>query len=163
MKLLIFFELTLIFIQLDTHVLNLFSFFNVTLTTMECCDNHKNFIKSSIWMIINIFSICFVFWKSSECVNKYLEKPKGTTLSIETTDTHQFPAITICPSPLDDPYNDLHLKKCGINGYIKDHTRSCKGHYGFPSGREVRCGNQGLIGICCEDWVVDHVGLHGGR
>ena len=69
-------------------------------------------------MIINFFSICFVFWKSSECVNKYLEKPKGTTLSIETTNNHQFPAITICPSPLDDPYNDLHLKKCGINGYI---------------------------------------------
>ena len=92
-----------------------------------------------------------------------MERPKGTTLSIETTDNHQFPAITVCALESFDEYNDIHLKKCGINGYIKDHTRPCKGYYGLLSGREVKCGNQGLIGICSEGWVVDHVGLHGGR
>ena len=80
----------------------------------------KAFIQNTIWIVINVFSFCFVFWKSSKCIIKYSEKPKGTTLSIETTDNHLFPAITVCAFEDLDEYNGRHLNKCGINGYINN-------------------------------------------
>ena len=80
----------------------------------------KVFIQNTIWIVINFFSFSFVIWKSSECVIKYLDKPKGTTLSIETTDNHLFPAITVCALERANEYNGRHLKKCGINGYINN-------------------------------------------
>ena len=83
---------------------------------MEQYCSSKVLIQTSIWIVINFSSICFVIWKSSECVFKFLENPKGTTLSIETTDNHQFPAITVCALENFDEYDDMHLKACGIDG-----------------------------------------------
>ena len=54
-------------------------------------------INASISLLIMITCVCFASWKSIECVVKYLNKPKGTTLVIDHSTNHQFPAITVCP------------------------------------------------------------------
>ena len=72
--------------------------------------------KHSFWVLINLLCVCFVFYKSWECVLKYIESHKGTTLSIETSGKHQFPGVTVCASEKSIQYNDDILKNCGING-----------------------------------------------
>ena len=70
-------------------------------------------------LTVNILSISFVGWKTTECLIKYFNYPKGTTVDIKHSgNTAQFPAITICPLDTDEKarWNLSHLSKCGIQG-----------------------------------------------
>ena len=59
--------------------------------------------------------LAFVVWQSSHCIIKYLEKPQGTKLSLQTTAQLPFPAITVCNFDPDYKYNSIILEKqCGI-------------------------------------------------
>ena len=66
--------------------------------------------------VVNISCFCFVFWKTTECLIKYLDNPRGTKMDIWYTEN--FPAITICAD--DDTkdgmrWNASYLRQCGIN------------------------------------------------
>ena len=66
-----------------------------------------------------VIAACIVFasWQSIKCVMKYINMPKGTSLSIKNIDKigyEQFPAITIC-SEYGDGFNKDRLKECNIN------------------------------------------------
>ena len=73
-------------------------------------------------IIVNISCIIFVGWKSTECLIKYFNYPKGTTVDIkQSSNTAQFPTITIFAVSSDEEHpglrwNITHLNKCGIPG-----------------------------------------------
>ena len=73
-------------------------------------------IKNLFWILINLLCVCFVSYKSWECVMKYIERPKGTTLSIETSEHHQFPGITVCAAEKSTQWNHNLLNNCGVKG-----------------------------------------------
>ena len=71
-------------------------------------------IKNSTYFLITVACFAFVLWQSVQCIQKYIENPQGTKLSLQNTrEIHQFPAITICPW-YNDLYNEDHLEKCGL-------------------------------------------------
>ena len=76
-------------------------------------------INASISLLIMIACVCFSGWKSIECVFKYLNYPKGTSLTIDHTTKYPFPAITICADPKIHKetvgFNLEKLKDCNIN------------------------------------------------
>ena len=76
--------------------------------------NINSAIKQSTYVSISLARFVFVFWQSVQCIQKYIENPQGTKLSLQNTrEIHQFPAITICPW-YNDLYNEDHLEKCGL-------------------------------------------------
>ena len=76
-------------------------------------------IKQSAYVSISLACFAFVFWQSVQCIEKYIENPIGTKLSLQrTSEIHQFPSITICPYSKKSQYNTTHLKICGLR-YIR--------------------------------------------
>ena len=68
--------------------------------------------------------LAFTIWQSSLCIIKYLEKPQGTKLSLQTTAQLPFPAITVCNFDPDYQYNSTILEKqCGIR-YLSNRIRT---------------------------------------
>ena len=78
----------------------------------------KNFIKGclslSYW--INGFCLTFVIWQTTKCMTKYIEKPKGTEISMKQSANVSFPVITVCGLHEDgDGMNLTYLENvCGI-------------------------------------------------
>ena len=78
------------------------------------------FISLSYWM--NGFCLGFVIWQTIKCMTKYVEKPKGTEISMKQSANVPFPAITVCGifgkdeiSGLDMKFNETYLQNvCGI-------------------------------------------------
>ena len=67
-------------------------------------------IKRLIYFSITFACFAFVSWQSVQCIQKYIEKPQGTKLTLQhISEIPQFPAITICRG-----YDKEHLKKCGL-------------------------------------------------
>ena len=75
-------------------------------------------VNASISILILIACVCFASWKSIECVFKYLNYPKGTSLTIDHTTKYPFPAITVCADPTTHKksmgFNEEKLKDCSI-------------------------------------------------
>ena len=77
--------------------------------------NINSAIKQSTYVSISLACFVFVFWQSVLCIEKYIGKPQGTKLSLQhTSEIPQFPAITICPSEIEDKYNSSELNRCGL-------------------------------------------------
>ena len=75
----------------------------------------KKSLFSLLHFAVSFSSFVFVTWQITNCVGKYIQKPKGTTLSIEKTTELPFPAITVCRAQgINGPYNEKGLKKCGV-------------------------------------------------
>ena len=77
------------------------------------------YLRSILSLSVNILCISFVGWKTTECIIKYLNNPKGTTVDIKHSgNAEHFPTITICPLDTDEKarWNLSHLSKCGIQG-----------------------------------------------
>ena len=73
--------------------------------------NINSAIKQSTYVSISLACFVFVFWQSVQCIEKYINNPQGTKLSLQrTSELHQFPAITIC----SEEYDKDHLEKCGL-------------------------------------------------
>ena len=81
----------------------------------------KIFISLSYW--INGFCLGFVIWQTIKCMTKYIEKPKGTEISMKQSANLSFPAITVCGSfgtveyeyGMDMILNGTYLQNvCGI-------------------------------------------------
>ena len=83
----------------------------------------RTFISLSYW--INGFCLGFVIWQTIKCMTKYIEKPKGTEISMEESADLLFPAITVCGSfgktvyggnsGLGEGFNETYLQNvCGI-------------------------------------------------
>ena len=71
-------------------------------------------IKQSAYVSISLACFAFVFWQSVQCIEKYIENPIGTKLSLQrTSEIHKFPALTICAFDWSDTSKD-HLKSCGL-------------------------------------------------
>ena len=75
--------------------------------------------------------MCYVIWQTIKCMTKYIEKPKGTEISMKETANLSFPAITVCGSfgkdmklfgldgGLDTGLNETYLQNvCGIRFVI---------------------------------------------
>ena len=80
----------------------------------------KNTIRITFSAVIICFCMGFVTWQSTKCINKYVNNPQGTKLSVVYTNQTQFPAITICFDPdiyssSDVLFNQTQLRECGIN------------------------------------------------
>ena len=72
--------------------------------------NINSAIKQSTYVSISLACFVFVFWQSVQCIQKYIEKPQGTKLTLQhISEIPQFPAITICRG-----YDKNHLNKCGL-------------------------------------------------
>ena len=54
----------------------------------------RTFISLSYWM--NGFCLGFVIWQTIKCMTKYIEKPKGTEISMKPSTNLSFPAISVC-------------------------------------------------------------------
>ena len=79
----------------------------------------KTFISLSYW--INGFCLGFVIWQTIKCMTKYIEKPKGTEISMKQSANLSFPAITVCglfgkdKAGFDLIFNETYLQNvCGI-------------------------------------------------
>ena len=62
---------------------------------------YANKIKKAPWAFffysINGVCIAFVLWQSIKCMTRYIQKPKGTTVSMaKSSQVVPFPAITVC-------------------------------------------------------------------
>ena len=69
-------------------------------------------IKLCIYFSISLACFTFVLWQSVQCIEKYIEKPQGTKLSLKhTSEIQQFPAITICSAY---GYDNETLQRCGL-------------------------------------------------
>ena len=83
-------------------------------------------IKQSAYVSISLACFAFVLWQSVQCIEKYINNPQGTKLSLQrTSKLHQFPAITICPA--FQMYDEKQLKKCGLR-YDKLFIHNTQGH-----------------------------------
>ena len=79
-------------------------------------------IKQSATVSISLACLAFVFWQSVQCIEKYIENPQGTKLSLQrTSKLHQFPAITICRKS-----DKNHLKRCGLRYDKLSHSTTGK-------------------------------------
>ena len=86
--------------------------------------NRKRYIVSTFSFAISMVCLAFTIWQSSLCIIKYLEKPQGTKLSLQTTAQLPFPAITVCNFDPDYQYNSTILEKqCGIR-YLSNRIRT---------------------------------------
>ena len=56
----------------------------------------KRFLSFSNW--VNGFCLAFVIWQTTKCMTKYIERPKGTEISMKQSADVPFPAITVCGS-----------------------------------------------------------------
>ena len=45
---------------------------------------------------MNGFCLGFVIWQTIKCMTKYIEKPKGTEISMKPSTNLSFPAISVC-------------------------------------------------------------------
>ena len=55
----------------------------------------NSIIKLCTYFSISLACFAFVMWQSVQCIEKYIEKPQGTKLSLKhTSQINQFPAIT---------------------------------------------------------------------
>ena len=57
--------------------------------------NRKRYIVSTFSFAISMVYLAFTIWQSSLGIIKYLEKPQGTKLSLQTTAQLPFPAILL--------------------------------------------------------------------
>ena len=77
-------------------------------------------LKHSVSFIISFGCTFFVCYQSYNCVEKFLNHPQGTRMSIEFIgNTSTFPAMTVCPDPDKENdygfrYNESFLDYCGI-------------------------------------------------
>ena len=77
--------------------------------------NVKSVIKTFIYFLVFLTCFAFVSWQCVQCIEKYIEKPQGTKLSLQqTSEIQQFPAITICANALIHRYDKQYLQKCGL-------------------------------------------------
>ena len=83
----------------------------------------RAFISLSYW--INGFCLGFVIWQTIKCMTKYIEKPKGTEISMKSSTNLSFPAISVCGKfekqkhGYDWGFNHTYLQNvCGIRYYI---------------------------------------------
>ena len=79
----------------------------------------RTFISLSFWF--NGFCLGFVIWQTMKCMTKYIDKPKGTEISMKKSANLPFPAITVCGSfgkynyGMDLGFNETYLENvCGI-------------------------------------------------
>ena len=70
------------------------------------------FISKIFRLAIFIFCLTFVIWQANNCLNKFLEKPIGTTVSSVNQNEVEFPIITICPISVDEGYKWEILQYC---------------------------------------------------
>ena len=68
--------------------LHVFSYFS------KLKDFFKRFTSLSYW--INGLCLAFVIWQTIKCMTKYIEKPKGTEISMKQSADVPFPVITVC-------------------------------------------------------------------
>ena len=73
--------------------------------------------QKSIRSVIFLICVCIVLWQCYMCVNKYLDKPQGTHLSVVNSAGKMFPSITVCPDAFNSSsvLNASSLSECGIN------------------------------------------------
>ena len=75
----------------------------------------NSIIKLCTYFSISPACFAFVMCQSVQCIEKYIEKPQGTKLSLKhTSQINQFPAITICLCSSNNKFDKDHLKKCGL-------------------------------------------------
>ena len=86
----------------------------------------KSIIKRLTYFSISLACFTFVLWQSVQCIEKYIEKPQGTKLSLKhTSQINQYPAISICPYDKGSKFDEDHLKRCGLryeNIFFSDDT-----------------------------------------
>ena len=63
--------------------------------------------------VIHILCLSFVVFKAQECIEKFLDKPETTNVSIEQASKHDYPAISICLNDYDSFYGKT-LSKCNL-------------------------------------------------
>ena len=107
--------------------------------------NELNSVYLHTYYIINIFGMVFrgvrlfifivclsiVAWQCFKCIQKYLENPQGTSLSVVNSAGKMFPSITVCPDAFNKTsvLNSTSLSECGLNSddYLWDCLWSVKG------------------------------------
>ena len=80
--------------------------------------NIKKVIKGLSYFSITLACLTFVVWQCEKCIEKYIDNPQGTKLSLKYTgETKLFPEITICGAfnnGWDYGYKAYRLQRCGI-------------------------------------------------
>ena len=80
--------------------------------------NIKKGIKGLSYFSITLACLTFVVWQCEKCIEKYLNNPQGTKLSLKYTgETKFFPEITICGAfnyGWNHGYKSDQLESCGI-------------------------------------------------
>ena len=56
---------------------------------------HTNF-RSFFMVCINVSCMLFVIWKTTECIQTYVDAPTGTKLGMKKSADLPFPDITVC-------------------------------------------------------------------
>lgn len=78
----------------------------------------QKIVQFTISLVILVSCLSVVAWQTWNCLEKYMEKPQGTKLSVEYTAGHIFPAITICVNPDNSIYNKDLLADCGVKMWV---------------------------------------------
>ena len=77
----------------------------------------RTFISLSNW--INCACLAFVIWQTIQCMEKYIDEPQSTKISMKKSGNLPFPSITICSSfgRVEDEMglNETYLQNvCGL-------------------------------------------------
>ena len=84
----------------------------------------KKFVRTFLCSCINGICLGFVIWQTIKCMIKFIEKPKGTEVSMKKSANLSFPAITVCGlfgkdvNGDDMGLNETYLQNvCGLRYY----------------------------------------------
>ena len=80
-------------------------------------------ILDFVSFVIHILCLSFVLFKAQECIEKFIDKPETTNVSIEQASKHDYPAITICLNDFNSFYGKT-LSKCNltVNDYFHNNV-----------------------------------------
>ena len=76
----------------------------------------KKMIQTGCHLLIFLACFSIVSWQCFKCVQKFVDKPQGTKLSVVKTAGKLFPTVTVCPKPFgysDFVFNRTLLAQCG--------------------------------------------------
>ena len=70
-------------------------------------------VRVSAFYRLFIFMLCLtiVTWQCYKCMKKFLDKPKGTRISISSSAGKIFPAITVCPNVLESVFKNCSISR----------------------------------------------------
>ena len=74
-----------------------------------------------IAILINALCASTLIWQTIQCIEKYIENPKGVGVSMEMSKNEPFPIISVCPKY--DDWIFMNGRGMGYSGFNKTYLQ----------------------------------------